>query len=241
MRPIHHRPDARPEGIDPIEGRLPRKSTLAARGAESGLGDPKREVFAHLAPPEHLADREGDVRLPPEGPLGPLGGGRDGGQVALRGLEQVCALARPFRGQERILADNEALARIVGVQDPGRVLLIEERERPGAAPDQRLYRRRPQRGDSVEPLDRPEIVPEAGRDEHPPVADQHHAREREPLAELRDLGRQRLGVAVLPAKTSTATGQPSPLVRSPKTVWRLSRRPSREWPNCAKGHGRPSK
>jgi hypothetical protein len=38
------------------------------------------------------------------------------------------------------------------------------------------------------------------------------------------------GSAVLPAKTSTAMGQPSALVSKPKVICNLSRRPSRLWP-----------
>ena len=50
------------------------------------------------------------------------------------------------------------------------------------------------RFDTFPHLDRPQILPQAGFREHPAVADQHHARDREPLADLRDLRRQRLGI-----------------------------------------------
>jgi hypothetical protein len=81
------------------------------------------------------------------------------------------------------------------VRDLGQVPLIEERELEGAADDQGLNRRGPQRGDPVESVDRPEIFPEAGVREHPAVANQHHARDRESLADLLDLRREGLGIS----------------------------------------------
>jgi hypothetical protein len=94
-----------------------------------------------------------------------------------------------------VFADDKPLAGIVGVRDLGQALLIEERELEGPARGQRLNCRGAQRGNPVEPLDRPQILPQAGVREDPAVADQHHARDREPLADLLDLRRQRLGVA----------------------------------------------
>src|SRR6516165_1590264 len=50
-----------------------------------------------------------------------------------------------------------------------------------------------------------------------------------------------VGSPVLPSNTSTATGHPSALHRSPKTICSLWPFPSRSWPNCASGQVRPSK
>ena len=48
------------------------------------------------------------------------------------------------------------------------------------------------------------------------------------------------GSAALPSKTSIATGHPSRSHRSPYVICRLSRRPSRLWPNAASAVLRPS-
>ena len=50
-----------------------------------------------------------------------------------------------------------------------------------------------------------------------------------------------LGSAVLPANTSTATGQPSAAQSRPKTICCLPCLPSRLWPNAASGKQRPSR
>ena len=49
------------------------------------------------------------------------------------------------------------------------------------------------------------------------------------------------GSAVLPANTSTAIGQPSPVHNSPIAICCLPRLPSRLWPNLASGQHRPSR
>ena len=69
------------------------------------------------------------------------------------------------------------------------VLLVEERELQGPARDQGLNRRGAQGGDPLEPLNRPDILAQAGVGDHAPIADQHHARDPKPLADLRDLRR----------------------------------------------------
>ena len=49
------------------------------------------------------------------------------------------------------------------------------------------------------------------------------------------------GSAVLPSKTSTATGHPSRLQSSAKTIWGLPGLPSLEYPRRARAHFAPSK
>src|SRR5207302_3770422 len=138
-------------------GGLARDGRLVADGAEARVGDLEHEVLADVTPPEYLADPERDLRLAAERLPGPLGGGGDRGQVAFRGRQQLSALAGPLLGQERVLADDESLAGIVGVGDLGQVLLVEERELQGPARDQGLNRRGAQGGDPLEPLNRPDI------------------------------------------------------------------------------------
>ena len=47
------------------------------------------------------------------------------------------------------------------------------------------------------------------------------------------------GSPVLPANTSTASGQPCAVQISPKTICGSSRLPSREWPRAASSQRRP--
>jgi hypothetical protein len=71
---------------------------------------------------------------------------RDGVQLLLGSVEQFAALARPLLCEQRIAADHEALARIVGRGDLGKVALIRQRELDGAHLDQAADRRHPQGG-----------------------------------------------------------------------------------------------
>ena len=75
---------------------------------------------------------------------------RDGVQLLLGSVEQFAALARPLLCERRIAADHEALARIVGRGDLGKVALIRQRGLDGAHLDQAADRR-PTRRDPVEP------------------------------------------------------------------------------------------
>ena len=55
---------------------------------------------------------------------------------------QIVALAAPLGSDERVAADDEALARVVGAFDLAQVLLVEERELQCALLDQPLHLRR---------------------------------------------------------------------------------------------------
>ena len=107
-------------------------------------------------------------------------------------------LAGALGGKIGVAADDQTLAGEVGCGDAGHVALVEQRELQGAALQQRLDRRRAQRGDPVEAggLD---VFGDARLGDHAAVADQDHMVEVEALLELLDLGRQRHrigGVAV---------------------------------------------
>jgi hypothetical protein len=75
-------------------------------------------------PGQAPANGERDLILATQRFFDPPYPGRDGGQLFLGGIEQFAALARPFLGEQRITADHEALARIVGRGDLGEVTLI---------------------------------------------------------------------------------------------------------------------
>jgi hypothetical protein len=79
-----------------------------------------------------------------------------------RGGRRGLAEQLPGRGQG-VLAHGVGQESVVPDPDLGQVLLIEQRELDGAAGDQGLNRRGPQRGEPVPPLDRLEIRAEAPR------------------------------------------------------------------------------
>src|SRR5580700_3616656 len=60
-----------------------------------------------------LADRRGAAQRTAR----PLHAGRDARQVVLGGGQQLLAFAGPLFGQQRVLADHQAFARIVGAGD----------------------------------------------------------------------------------------------------------------------------
>jgi hypothetical protein len=77
--------------------------------------------------------------------------GRDARELLLGGGQQFRTFAGPLFGQQRVLADHQAFARIVGAGDLGHVAVIEQRglQRP-ARGGERLDRRSAQRGDPIE-------------------------------------------------------------------------------------------
>src|ERR1700736_3400806 len=114
------------------------------------------------------------------------------GQLAQRrlgGLQQILALAGPFLGQERVLADHEPLAGKLGCGDLSQIAFVEQRQLEGAGVEQGADLRGSERGDPVEP-GRPQLVADAGAGDHAAVADQHDARQAKALFELVDLHRQ---------------------------------------------------
>ena len=101
------------------------------------------------------------------------------------------AFAGPLFGQQRVLADHQAFARIVGAGDLGHVAVIEQRglQRP-ALGRELLDRRSPQRGDPIQTGRAQRLLdPRAGQQSA--VAHHHHALQLEALLQLVDLRRQR--------------------------------------------------
>ena len=117
-------------------------------------------------------------------------GGRDGGEIVFGGGQKVQPFAGALAGEIAIAAHDEALARIVGRRNGRHVALIEQRHLQGPA-----FREHPdgggaQRRDPVE-AGRRDLGVEARLRDHPAVADQHHAREREAALDLVDLRTER--------------------------------------------------
>src|SRR4029078_9626127 len=99
--------------------------------------------------------------------------------------------ARSLLGKQRIAADDQALAGIVGRGDLGEVVLIEQGELDHARRDETGDLWRPQSGDEVEAgwLHR---LFDAGLSDHAAIADQHYPLELEALIDLADFACDRL-------------------------------------------------
>ena len=148
-------------------------------------------MLGHVAPSQHRADRLADRRGAAQRLARPLHAGLDAGQLLLGGGQQFAPFAGPLLGQQRVLADHQAFARIIGAGDLRHVAVIEQRglQRP-AFGGELLDRRRPQRGDPIETGRAQRLLdPRAGQ--QAAVADHHHALQLEPLLQLVDLRRQR--------------------------------------------------
>src|SRR5215469_16762346 len=104
------------------------------------------------------------------------------------------ARLRALFGEQRIAADHQALARIVGRGDLGEVAFVEQRQLDGARLDERADRRGPQGGDPVK-AGRLDDLLEARRGDHAAIADQRQALKLEAFPELGDLARQRRRIA----------------------------------------------
>ncbi len=121
----------------------------------------------------------------------PLHAGRDAGELLLGGGQQLGAFAGPLFGQQRVLADHQAFARIVGAGDLGHVAIIEQRglQRPTRGREL-LNRRSSQCGDPIQTR-RPQRLLDARAGQHAAVAHHDHALQLEALFQLVDLCRQR--------------------------------------------------
>jgi hypothetical protein len=83
--------------------------------------------------------------------------------------------------------------------DLGEIALVEERELDLPRLDQLADGRGPQRRDPIQALDRFDLISDPGFRDHAPISHQHHARELETMAELLDLGAERLGIGRMSA------------------------------------------
>ena len=149
---------------------------------------------------EHLPDAEPDRRLALQGAPGPVGGRDDLIELALGGFQERLALLGASYGHQRILAHDEVLTGIIGALDLGEIALVEERELDLPRLDERPDGRGAQRRDPIQTLDRFDLIADPGFGDHPPISHQHHTRELETMAQLLDLGAERLGIGSIPVK-----------------------------------------
>ena len=191
--------------VDPVEAGLRPDPVRVALPVHPGVVHGDVEVLLHLAPvgvaPQGL-DRPVAVRRP-RLPAG--SGGGDVGERPFRGLQQVLPLAAPFLAQPRVQADHEPLA---GEVRAGDLRHRVRRQRLGLQRGRRTLVRGLQQladvpglqgRDPVEP-GRLEVLADAGRGQHPPVADQRHAVDAEALADLVHLIGERGGIGRVPGE-----------------------------------------
>jgi hypothetical protein len=149
------------------------------------------EMLGHVAPSQHRANGLADRRGAAQWTARPLHARRDAREVFLGGGQQLGAFAGPLFGQQWVLADHQAFARVVGAGDLGHVAVIEQRglQRP-ARGRELLDRRGPQCGDPIQ-TSRAQRLLDARAGQHSAVADHHDALQLEALLQLVDLRRQR--------------------------------------------------
>ena len=144
-------------------------------------------------------------------------------QGLLGGGEQFVALAPALRGNRRVAADDQALARVIGAGDLGQVTRVEQPDLQGTARGgQRLDLRRAQRGDPVEP-GRLQFLGDARLGDYPAIPDQHHSA----LPQLVDLDLQRARVGGVAGKHLDGDWAVCGVHNTPKTICRLLDLPSR--------------
>ena len=168
----------------------------------------RAEALGHPVLVEHGADLEADVGFAAQRLALAGHGSGNASEVALGGGEQIRALAGALAGERSVAADDEPLARELGRGDASHVAVIEQRHLQGAAVAQRLDCRGAKGSNPVEP-GRFDILADPRLGDRAAVADQDDMVETEALLQLRHLAGWVVGSAVLPAKTSMATGQPS--------------------------------
>src|SRR5580700_1932101 len=99
----------------------------------------------------HSTDRLADRRGAAQRTARPLHADRDACELLLGDGQQLRAFAGPLFGQQRVLADHQAFARIVGAGDLGHVTVIKQRGLQWPARGRELLdRRRPQCGDPIQ-------------------------------------------------------------------------------------------
>ena len=143
-------------------------------------------MLGHLVPADDLAHPRPDLVLARQAALLAPGRRGNGFEQRLGGLEQRLALAGALLGQQRIAAHHQTLPGVGVARDLHQVLLVEQRQLHRARFDQRTDRRPAQRAHPVQAR-RLELFADPRLGQHPPVADQHHRREPEALAQLLDL------------------------------------------------------
>ena len=195
------------QDVDPVERCLGLDLFVFAGEGEGGVGDLDVEVFADFPVVGDRADRQADLRRARAGCRDRRA--RRSGRAPLSvAASSSSRLRARSRGDERVAADDQPLARVVHAGDLGEVLLVKERELQLAVVDELRDLRRFQRGDRTRRPVRPSSSMLAFVT-IPRSADQH---DRESEKRRRSFSICAGTVASSwrsPSKTSTATGRPA--------------------------------
>jgi hypothetical protein len=100
--------------IDAVERGLGGDAEGILGEAEGIVGDADLEMLGHVAPSQHRADGLADRLGAAQRTARPLHAGRDAREVVFGAGQQLRAFADALFGQQRILANHQAFARIVG-------------------------------------------------------------------------------------------------------------------------------
>ena len=177
------------KSLSGVEHGLGGDAEVVSGEAERVVADADLEMLGHVAPSEHRADGLADRRGAAQRLARPLHAGLDAREVVLGDGQQLFAFAGPLRSQQRVLADHQAFAGIVGAGDLRHVAVIEQRglQRP-AFGRELLDRRSPQCGNPIQ-TGRAQCLLDPRAGQHAAVADHHHALQLEALLQLVDLRR----------------------------------------------------
>ena len=116
-------------------------------------------------------------------------------QLFLSRFDEFAALAPPLRRQQRIAAQDQPLAGIIGMGDLGQVLFIEQRSLHHTLAGEFWNLGSAQSRDPVQPLVRAQILLDAFLGKHAAVSHQDDALQVKALAQLGNLCRHGLRIA----------------------------------------------
>jgi hypothetical protein len=103
--------------IDAVECGLGGDAEVVLGEAERVVGDADLEMLGHVAPSQHRADGLADRRGAAQWTARPLHAGLDARQLLLGAGQQLRAFTGALFGQQRVFADHQAFARIIGAGD----------------------------------------------------------------------------------------------------------------------------
>ena len=179
-------------GLDPDGG-----VALGARDAHEILGQ-RAEIFEQgleaVHRPAVFGAFVGVLVLSAQRAFLPPGGCGDLLEFPLGGLGQLAAFARALGGQQRVAAEDEALAGKVRRGDFGQVSLVEKRGLDRPRGRELLDGVAAQRADPVEPLDVAQFLVDAPAGDHAAVADEDDPPDAEAPAHFGDLVRERVRI-----------------------------------------------
>ena len=199
-------------------------------------------MLGHLEFANRFSDPKPDLLLALETPFFARCSEDDLFEFSFRCHEQLFSFSRPLTRKQRVVADDQALARVVRMGDFGHVAGIKKRGLKAAALDQFADLRGSQRGNPVQPFVAFNVLTDTSLSDHPSITHKDHALNAKALTDFNDLAvdRRRIGAVAIEDLDCNRT----PIRGTQKPYHDLELYApsiSRLCPRCAKGHVRPSK